>query len=215
MRYLNRCGMIARKLGMTQLFNDVTGSVVPVTVLSAEQNIVVNVTYASCFIYKIAAVLTKKKQLNSSHIGQFKHLSNTPYMKIIKEFKLGNKDNLKIGDIVQVTRYNIGQYIDVSSHSIGKGFAGGMKRHNFKGLEASHGVSLSHRSLGSTGQCQDPGKVFKGKKMPGQMGNVRTTVQNIKIIDVDKKLNLIIVKGSVPGSKNSLVFIKDAVKKTC
>ena len=120
---------------------------------------------------------------------------------------------LDVGAEIQVNHFALGQFVDVAGTSIGKGFAGVMKRHNFRGLEASHGVSVSHRSHGSTGQCQDPGKVFKGKKMAGHMGDENVTIQNLRIVEVDDEKGIIIVSGNVPGSKGKYVSIKDAVKK--
>ena len=119
---------------------------------------------------------------------------------------------LDIGSSLNVSHFEIDQKIDVTGVSIGKGFAGAMKRHNFGGLRASHGVSASHRSHGSTGNCQDTGRVFKGKKMVGHMGNVQVTKQNLKIVEIDNNNNLIIIKGSVPGKKNTIVYLKDAIK---
>ena len=124
-----------------------------------------------------------------------------------------NTEEYKIGDSMDVKNFVEGQFIDITSNSKGKGFAGGMKRHNFSGNRATHGVSISHRSHGSTGQCQDPGKVFKGKKMAGRLGNVRVTIQNLKILKVDFENNLLLVKGAVPGHKGSLVKIFDSIKK--
>ena len=131
----------------------------------------------------------------------------------VTEFRVEEKAMLNLGDELSVAHFVKGQMVDVSGTSVGKGFAGGMKRHNFGGLEATHGVSISHRSHGSTGQCQDPGKVFKGKKMAGQLGNKTVTVQNLEIIDVDEENNIIAVIGGVPGSKGNYVKLKDAVKK--
>ena len=134
--------------------------------------------------------------------------------KILKEFRVDSENILDIGTKITVNHFQKNQFIDISSISIGKGFAGVMKRHNFGGLRASHGVSISHRSHGSTGQNQDPGRVFKGKKMAGRMGARKVTKQDLKIIDIDQNNNnLLIVKGSVPGKKNSVVFLKDSVKK--
>ena len=132
----------------------------------------------------------------------------------LKEFRVSESNMLAVGSEVKPSHYEIGQYIDVSGKSIGKGFAGVMKRHNFAGLEASHGVSISHRSHGSTGQCQDPGKVFKGKKMAGHMGDKNVTIQNLQVVEIDEEKGLIIVSGNVPGSKGNYVTIKDSVKKT-
>ena len=130
-----------------------------------------------------------------------------------REFKLKEPSSFKVGDMVSVSNFMVGQFVDVTSNSIGKGFAGGMKRHNFSGNRATHGVSISHRSHGSTGQCQDPGKVFKGKKMAGRLGNKKVTIQNLKILNIDTENNLIILKGAVPGHKGSIIKIVDAVKK--
>ena len=134
--------------------------------------------------------------------------------KIVKEFKVDDDNVLDIGTKLNVNHFKVDQFIDASSISIGKGFAGVMKRHNFGGLRASHGVSISHRSHGSTGQNQDPGRVFKGKKMAGRMGNKKVTKQNLKVIDIDNINNLLIVKGSVPGKKNSIVYLKDSIKRS-
>ena len=134
-------------------------------------------------------------------------------MKILKEFRVDSENILEIGTKLKVNHFKVNQFIDASSISIGKGFAGVMKRHNFGGLRASHGVSISHRSHGSTGQNQDPGRVFKGKKMAGRMGHKNVTKQNLKVMDIDEKNNLIVVKGSVPGTRNSTVYLKDSVKK--
>ena len=133
--------------------------------------------------------------------------------KIVKEFRVDSDNLLEIGTKIDANHFKINQYIDASSKSIGKGFAGVMKRHNFGGLRASHGVSISHRSHGSTGQNQDPGRVFKGKKMAGRMGAKKVTKQNLKILHIDEVNNLIVVKGSVPGKKNSIVLLKDSIKK--
>lgn len=131
----------------------------------------------------------------------------------IKEFRVSSEYMMSVGDKMDVTYFKKGQYIDITANSIGKGYAGVMKRHNFKGLEASHGVSISHRSGGSTGQNQDPGRVFKGKKMAGRMGGKKVTTQNIKVIDIDEKLGLLVVKGAVPGNKMGYLYIRDAIKK--
>ena len=133
--------------------------------------------------------------------------------KILKEFKVDNENILEVGTKLNADHFKVDQFIDASSFSIGKGFAGVMKRHNFGGLRASHGVSISHRSHGSTGQNQDPGRVFKGKKMAGRMGNRKVTKQNLKVIEIDKQNNLLIVKGSVPGKRNSIIYLKDSIKR--
>ena len=133
--------------------------------------------------------------------------------RILKEFRVEESKLLKVGTVIDISHFEKGQIIDVTGTSIGKGFAGSMKRHNISGLRASHGVSVSHRSHGSTGNSQDPGRVFKGKKMAGHMGAKQVTKQNLKIINIDQTNKLISIKGAVPGKKNAIVFIKDAIKK--
>ena len=152
------------------------------------------------------------KKLNKAQRKLFTNTNIKP-KKILKEFKVDTQNILEVGTKLNANHFKVDQFIDASSFSIGKGFAGVMKRHNFGGLRASHGVSISHRSHGSTGQNQDPGRVFKGKKMAGRMGNKRVTKQNLKVIDIDETNNLLIVKGSVPGKKNSIIYLKDSVKK--
>jgi large subunit ribosomal protein L3 len=152
------------------------------------------------------------KKINKPQQKLFANIKSHP-KKIIKEFRIAPENTLEIGTKLDVSHFKKDQYVDVTSKSIGKGFAGAMKRHNFGGLRASHGVSISHRSHGSTGQNQDPGKVFKGKKMAGHMGAKKVTKQNLKVIDIDEQNKLLIVNGSVPGRKNSVVFVKDSVKK--
>ena len=139
---------------------------------------------------------------------------NTEPKKILKEYRVEKTDNYKTGNELGLDLQKDKKFVDVKSKTIGKGFAGAMKRWNFAGLRASHGVSISHRAHGSTGQNQDPGRVFKGKKMAGRMGNKKVTKQNLKVIDVDSENNLLMVKGSVPGKKNSIVYLKDSVKKS-
>ena len=134
--------------------------------------------------------------------------------KIVKVFKVDKDNILEIGTKLNVDHFKVDQFIDVSSFSIGKGFAGVMKRHNFGGLRASHGVSISHRAHGSTGQNQDPGRVFKGKKMAGRMGNKKVTKQNLRVVQIDNDNKLILVKGSVPGKKNSIIYLKDSIKRS-
>lgn len=210
-----RCGIIARKLSMSQMFDGITGVVIPITILYAEDNVVVDLVDKGKLGYfsKVGAVNVTQSRLIKPIRGQFKNV-NSVYRKVIREFQIAREEKLKIGDYLKVDRYKTGQYINVSGVSSGKGFAGGIKKFNFSGLEATHGVSVKHRSIGSTGQCQDPGKVFKGKKMPGQLGNKKNTVQNIKIIDVDKMRKLIIIKGSVPGKSGSIVVVNDSIKKS-
>ena len=163
---------------------------------------------------QLSSIETKKdiNKIKKPQRKNFTSLSIDP-KKISKEFKVDEDNLLEIGSKLSVDHFKKDQFIDASSISIGKGFAGVMKRHNFSGLRASHGVSISHRSHGSTGQNQDPGRVFKGKKMAGRMGGKKVTKQNLKIVEIDNKNNILVVKGSVPGKKNSIIFIKDSVKK--
>jgi large subunit ribosomal protein L3 len=210
----NRCGVIAKKIGMTQIFKD-NGEVIPVTVLHVDENVVLSVKNEEKNGYdslQIAAFDQKMQRLSKSIRGIFEKAKVAPKKKI-KEFSINKKYALKVGDVINVNHFKKGQYVDITGTSIGKGYAGVMKRHNFKGLEASHGVSISHRSAGSTGQCQDPGKVFKGKKMAGRLGGEKVTKQNILIVDIDSELNVLLVKGAVPGNKNGYLYIRDAIKK--
>jgi large subunit ribosomal protein L3 len=160
----------------------------------------------------LGAVLKKASKVSKPMKTVFANAKVEP-RSILREFRVDEANMLPVGSDVKPSHYEIGQYIDVSGCSIGKGFAGVMKRHNFAGLEATHGVSISHRSHGSTGQCQDPGKVFKGKKMAGHMGNKNVTIQNLQVVEIDEEKGLVIVSGNVPGSKGSYVFVKDAIKK--
>ena len=211
-----RSGLIATKIGNSSYFSD-TGESTNVTVLKVEDCIVSYVKTTEKDGYNAIQLVSidTGKDLNKIRKPQRKLFSsqNINPKKIIKEFKVDNDNILEVGTKLSVNHFKKDQFIDVSSMSIGKGFAGVMKRYNFAGLRASHGVSISHRSHGSTGQNQDPGRVFKGKKMAGRMGFKKTTKQNLKVIDVDESNNLLIVKGSVPGKKNSVIFLKDAVKK--
>ena len=178
---MSRCGLICKKLGMSQVFSK-SGELIPVTILNVEENAVVFAKEGKdrSFV-QLAAFEQKQQRLSKSVRGVFAKANVTP-KKIIKEFTVDTKDMLKIGDLLGADFFKANQFVDVTGKSVGKGFAGVMKRHNFKGLEASHGVSVSHRSAGSTGQCQDPGRVFKGKKMAGRLGGVNKTVQNVEII---------------------------------
>ena len=213
---MTRTGLIATKIGNSSFFNDDGGST-QVTVLKVEDCIVSNIKTYEKHGYnavQLASINTNKdiKKINKPQRKIFSSINLVP-KKILKEFRVDSKNILDIGTKITVNHFQKNQFIDISSISIGKGFAGVMKRHNFGGLRASHGVSISHRSHGSTGQNQDPGRVFKGKKMAGRMGARKVTKQNLKIIDIDQNNNLLIVKGSVPGKKNSVVFLKDSVKK--
>jgi large subunit ribosomal protein L3 len=209
-----RSGVIAKKVGMTRVFLD-DGKQVPVTVLQLDKlEVVANRTpekdgYSAV---QLGAGTAKVKRTSKAMRGHFTVAKVEPKKKIA-EFRVANENLIKVGEEITANHYHAGQFVDVSGTSIGKGFAGGMKRHNFKGLRASHGVSISHRSHGSTGQCQDPGKVFKGKKMAGHMGAVKVTTQNLQVVKTDVELGIIMIKGAVPGSKGGWVTIKDAVKK--
>ena len=209
-----RTGVIAKKLGMTRLFLE-DGRQVPVTVLHLDNLQVVaqrtNDTDGYVAV-QLGAGDAKAKRVSAPMRGHFAKAGVAPKRKIA-EFRVSEENLVPVGEEIVADHYFAGQFVDIAGTSIGKGFAGAMKRHNFGGLRASHGVSVSHRSHGSTGQCQDPGKVFKGKKMAGHMGAVRVTTQNLQVVRTDSDRGLIMVKGSVPGSKGGWVTIKDAVKK--
>ena len=208
-----RCGVIARKLGMSRIFND-KGEHVPVTVLRIEDVEVLSTRSMEKDGY-IAVQLgfnnKKLKNVNKPLKGYFAKAKTEPKERII-EFRVSEDALLKIGDKIGANHFIPGQKIDVMGISQGKGFAGSMKRHNFGGMQATHGVSISHRAHGSTGNSQDPGRTWKGKKMAGQYGNVRVTTQNLKVVKLLEDENLIFVEGSVPGSKNGIVTLSDAVK---
>ena len=209
-----RSGVIAKKVGMTRVFME-DGKQVPVTVLQLDKvEVVANRTnekdgYSAV---QLGAGTAKIKRTSKAMRGHFSVAKVEPKRKIA-EFRVASENLINVGEEITANHYSAGQYVDISGMSIGKGFAGAMKRHNFKGLRATHGVSISHRSHGSTGQCQDPGKVFKGKKMAGHMGAARVTTQNLQVIKTDVDLGIIMIKGAVPGSKGGWVTIKDAVKK--
>ena len=209
-----RSGVIARKLGMTRIFND-AGRHVPVTVLKMDDvQVVAQMTgekngYTAV---QLGAGSAKAKNVSKAMRGHFAKASVMPKAKLA-EFRVSEDALVDVGASMAPSHFVAGQKVDVVGTSQGKGFAGAMKRHNFGGLRASHGVSVSHRSHGSTGQCQDPGKVFKGKKMAGQMGNKRITTQNLEIVAVDDNQGIILIEGAVPGSKNGWVYISDAFKK--
>ena len=209
-----RSGIIAKKVGMTRIFND-DGQQIPVTVLRLEKLQVVaqkTLEKDGYFALKLGSGSIKAKNCNKSLRGQFALAKVEPKRKL-KEFRVSSENLLEVGREIGVTHYVEGQYVDVSGLSIGKGFAGAMKRHNFSGLRASHGVSVSHRSHGSTGQCQDPGRVFKGKKMAGHMGDSKVTIQNLRVVKTDPDKGLIMIKGAVPGAKGGWVTLKDSIKK--
>ena len=209
-----RSGIIAKKLGMTRLFMD-DGKQIPVTVLQLDGLQVVSQRTADKHGYSAVQLGTgtiKAKRVSQAMRGHFAVAQVEPKRKVA-EFRVAPENLIEVGAEITAEHYAAGQFVDVSGTSIGKGFAGAMKRHNFKGLRASHGVSVSHRSHGSTGQCQGPGKVFKGKKMAGHMGAAKVTTQNLQVVKTDLDRGLIMIKGAVPGSKGGWVTVKDAVKK--
>ncbi len=210
---MSEIGLIGKKVGMTREFFK-TGQSVPVTVLKIEKGRVIQLIDKEKRGYNAIQLGfggIKNSKLTKSMKGYFSK-KNTEAKKILKEFKVKNLEQYKEGNEFGIEIFKDIKFLDVRSKTIGKGFAGAMKRHNFGGLRASHGVSISHRAHGSTGQNQDPGKVFKGKKMAGHMGNKFRSMQNLEIIKTDINNELIYIKGSIPGSRNSEVLIKKAVK---
>ena len=209
-----RSGVIAQKLGMTRIYTD-TGEQIPVTVLKLDQLQVVAQRTQEKHGYtavQLGAGLAKVKNTSKPMRGHFAAAKVEPKRKVV-EFRVSPDNMIDVGEEIIAAHYLPGQYVDVTGTSIGKGFAGVMKRHNFGGGRATHGNSISHRSHGSTGQCQDPGKVFKGKKMAGHMGQTRVTTQNLEVVRIDNDRGLVLVKGAVPGSKGAWVMVRDAVKK--
>jgi len=205
--------LIGKKIGMTREFYK-TGQSVPVTVLKMEKARVIQVIDTEKRGYKAVQLgygKIKNSKLTKAMKGYFAK-KNTEAKKRLKEFRVENIENFKEGNEFGLEIFKDIKFVDTKSKTIGKGFAGAMKRHNFGGLRATHGVSISHRSHGSTGQRQDPGKVFKGKKMAGHMGDKLRTMQNIEIIKTDLENELLYLKGSIPGSKNSEVIVKGSVK---
>ena len=206
-------GLIGKKIGMTREFME-TGQSVPVTVIKVEKGRVLDVITKDKRGYnavKVGFFKLKNSQLTKQMKGYFSK-KNTEPKKILKEFRVENSEQFKEGNELGLEIFKDKKFLDVRSKTIGKGFAGVMKRWNFGGLRASHGVSVSHRSHGSTGQRQDPGKVFKGKKMAGHMGDKLRTMLNLEIVKSDIENNLIYLKGSIPGSKNSTVFLRESIK---
>jgi large subunit ribosomal protein L3 len=209
-----RTGVIAQKLGMTRVFDD-TGNHIPVTVLKLDGCDVVDQRTMDRDGYtalQLGTGAAKPKRVSKAMRGHFARAKVEPRRKIV-EFRVSDDALIEVGTRIEAGHFVSGQYVDVTGTSIGKGFAGAMKRHNFSGLRATHGVSISHRSHGSTGQCQDPGKVFKGKKMAGHMGAERVTTQNLRVVNTDGDEGLILIEGAVPGSKGGYVLVRDAVKK--
>jgi large subunit ribosomal protein L3 len=209
-----RTGVIAKKMGMMRLFGE-DGAHIPVTVLALEACTVVGQRTQEKDGYTalvLGAGAPKVKRMNKAERGQFAKVNVEPKQKLV-EFRVDSADLLApVGAEITADHFVVGQKVDVAGTSIGKGFAGAMKRWNFGGLRATHGVSVSHRSHGSTGQRQDPGKVFKGKKMAGHLGDERVSTQNLEVVRVDAARGLIFVKGAAPGSKNSWVEVRDAAK---
>ncbi|MGV6838936.1 MAG: 50S ribosomal protein L3 [Planktomarina sp.] len=209
-----RSGVIAKKVGMTRLFMD-DGKQIPVTVLQLDSLQVVSqrtVDKDGYTAVQLGAGTAKAKRTSQAMRGHFAASNVAPKRKVV-EFRVAPENLIEVGAELSAEHFLEGQKVDVTGTSIGKGFAGAMKRHNFGGLRATHGVSISHRSHGSTGQCQDPGRVFKGKKMAGHMGAAKVTTQNLEVVRTDVDRGLIMIKGAVPGSKGGWVTIKDAVKK--
>jgi large subunit ribosomal protein L3 len=209
-----RTGLIAEKVGMTRVFDDV-GTHVPVTVLKVDNCQVVAQRTAERDGYtavQLGIGKAKVKNVSKPMRGHFAKAKVEPKRKLV-EFRVSADALIEVGAELTAAHFLPGQFVDVIANSIGKGFAGVMKRHNFGGLRATHGVSVSHRSHGSTGQRQDPGKTFKGKKMAGHMGDVRVTTQNLKIVSVDVERGLILIRGAVPGADGGFVLVQDARKR--
>jgi len=210
---MSEIGLLGKKIGMTREFYK-TGQSVPVTVIKLEKGRIVDIIDKDKRGYKAIQLgfgNIKTSKITKSMKGFFAKKNTEPRNKL-KEFKVSSTENYKTGNELGLEIFKDVKFVDVKSKTIGKGFAGVMKRHNFAGLRATHGVSVSHRSHGSTGQRQDPGKVFKGKKMAGHMGDKLRTMQNIEIIKTDLENELLYLKGSIPGSKNSEIMVKKSVK---
>ena len=212
-----RTGIIGTKIGNSSFFNE-DGSVTPITIIKVDDCVVSQIKTKDKDGYNAIQLASIENNLKISNVKKpqrkiFSSINSKP-KKVLKEFRVLKENLLEIGTILDVSHFQKDQIVDVTGVSIGKGFQGSMKRHNFKGGRASHGVSVSHRAHGSTGNSQDPGKVFKGKKMAGHMGAKKVTKQNLKIISVDQDNKLISIMGSVPGKKNTVVLIKDAIKKS-
>ena len=208
-------GLVGIKTGMTRVFDE-SGTSIPVTVINIESNRISQIKTKERDGYsaiQIAYGSQKESRLNKAQLGHYKKTNLSP-AKGQHEFRVNNiSDDMTVGTDIKADRFKAGEHVDIVGKSLGKGFQGGVKRHNFKMQDATHGNSVSHRALGSTGQCQDPGRVFKGKKMPGQLGNVQRTIQNLIIVKIMPEENVILVKGSVPGHKGSTVIIKPTQKK--
>jgi large subunit ribosomal protein L3 len=210
-----RSGIIAKKIGMSNFYTP-NGLNIPVTILHVDDCKVIERTEKSDLdtdkILLGACEIKKESKANKATKGFFEKKSSVPF-KYIREFFVDKETEVKAGDSLKVDHFQEGQFIDVSGFSKGKGFAGAMKRHNFSGMRATHGVSVSHRAHGSTGQCQDPGKVFKGKKMAGHLGDEHKTLQSLQVVKVDTKNNIICVKGSTPGARGAWLVVEDSIKQ--
>ena len=209
-----RTGLIAKKIGMSAYFKE-SGKHVPVTVLRVDNCQVAAHRSRDVDGYvamQLGVETAKVKRVTKPMRGHFSKAKIEPKKRLV-EFIVSEDLMVDVGSEITASHFVAGQFVDVVGTSQGKGFAGGMKRHGFSGLRASHGVSISHRSHGSTGQCQDPGKVFKGKKMAGHMGSVNVTTQSLEVVSIDVDRGLILIKGAIPGSKGSYIVIKDALKK--
>lgn len=210
-----RVGLIAEKVGMTQLFDD-NGVQIPVTVLKVEPCTVVSLRSKEKDGYDAVQLGTKEdkeKHISKPQLGFFKKV-NAKLFRILKEFRVDNPSTYNVGDTFDASHFEAGQFVDISGVTKGKGFAGGMKRYGFGGLRATHGVSITHRCHGSTGNRTLPGRVFKGKRMAGHMGHTKVTMLNLKVHSVDKEKGVIFIHGAVPGSKQGVVYVRDAVKKS-
>lgn len=206
-------GIVGKKRGMTRIFTE-DGASVPVTVIEAEPNRITQVKGADSDGYSAVQVThgtVKASRVSKPVAGHFSK-ANVEAGSTIKEFRLDGESELKVGESLTVAAFEAGQKVDVTGQSKGKGFAGVIKRHNFKMQDATHGNSVSHRAPGSIGQCQTPGRVFKGKKMAGHMGAAQVTTQSLEVVRVDEENNLLLIKGAVPGARGSDVIVKPAVK---
>jgi len=208
-------GLVGVKSGMTRVFDE-TGTSIPVTVINIDSNRISQIKTKERDGYsaiQVAYGSQKESRLNKAQLGHYKK-SNLKPAKGQHEFRVNEiSEDMTIGTDIKVDRFKAGEHVDIIGKSLGKGFQGGVKRHHFKMQDATHGNSISHRAIGSTGQCQDPGRVFKGKKMPGQLGNVQRTIQNLIIVKIMPEENIMLVKGSVPGHKGSTIIIKPTQKK--
>ena len=211
---MSRIGLLVKKVGCTSIFDEEFSAYRAATLLHLEDSCILSMEESDddTSVVRVGYGNISPRKLNKPQRDLYSKINISPRRKMM-EFRVKSSADLKVAQSLAVDHFQIGQYVDAVAKSIGKGFAGVIKRHNFKGLSASHGVSISHRSHGSTGQCQDPGRVFKGKKMAGRMGGKRVTIQNLRILDIDAEKSLIVVYGSVPGPKNGYVLLKDAIKK--